>query len=157
MNGSFWWNLLELTKWIRFYYIPQNMERTKKGERKVATMEKSYHLSVNWIEKLFSSNFFLVFHALLLMTRVVSFRLLRILPEKMDCFNFKTMSSYLVAGLPDFSWYMIPKPKKCTQWTQMYQNIPNVRQIFPMALKFINIFQSEALQNLPKLGFLVWK
>jgi hypothetical protein len=26
-----------------------------------------------------------------------------------------------------------------------------------MALKYINIFQSKALQNLPKLGFLVWK
>jgi hypothetical protein len=26
-----------------------------------------------------------------------------------------------------------------------------------MAKKYIIIFQSEALQNLPKLGFLVWK
>jgi hypothetical protein len=29
--------------------------------------------------------------------------------------------------------------------------------MFQMAIKYINIFQSEALQNLPKLGFLVWK
>jgi hypothetical protein len=26
-----------------------------------------------------------------------------------------------------------------------------------MAIKYINILQSKALQNLPKLGFLVWK
>jgi hypothetical protein len=30
-------------------------------------------------------------------------------------------------------------------------------KIFQMAIKYINIFQSKALQNLPKLGFLVWK
>jgi hypothetical protein len=26
------------------------------------------------------------------------------------------------SGLPDFSWYVIPKPEKCTKWTQ---NVPN--------------------------------
>jgi hypothetical protein len=65
------------------------------------------------------------------------------------------------AGLPDFSWYMIPKPEKCTKWTH---NVPNVHKIsqmsvkyYKMAIKYINIFQSKALQNLPKFGFLVWK
>jgi hypothetical protein len=24
----------------------------------------------------------------------------------------------LETGLPDFSWFMIPKPEKCTKWTQ---------------------------------------
>jgi hypothetical protein len=31
-------------------------------------------------------------------------------------------------------------------------NIPNVHKIFRMAIQYINIFQSRALQNLPKLG-----
>jgi hypothetical protein len=62
-------------------------------------------------------------------------------------------------GLPDFSWYIIPKPEKmyqmvtnCTKWLQ---NIPNLHKIVKMAIKYINIFQSKALPNLPKLGFLV--
>jgi hypothetical protein len=29
--------------------------------------------------------------------------------------------------------------------------------MFQMAITYINIFQSKALGNLPKLGFLVWK
>jgi hypothetical protein len=38
----------------------------------------------------------------------------------------------------------------------MYQDVPDVRKIFYMAKKNISIFfQSKALQNLPKLGFLV--
>jgi hypothetical protein len=41
---------------------------------------------------------------------------------------------------------------KCTKWSK---SIPNVRKIFQMAIKYINIFQFKALQNLPKLGFLV--
>jgi hypothetical protein len=55
-------------------------------------------------------------------------------------------------GLPDFCWYMIPKPEKCTKSTQ---NVPNVLKIFQMAIKYINIFLSKALKNLPKLVFLV--
>jgi hypothetical protein len=39
---------------------------------------------------------------------------------------------------------------KCTKWSK---NIPTVCKIFQMAIKCINIFQSRALQNLPKLGF----
>jgi hypothetical protein len=62
------------------------------------------------------------------------------------------------AGLPDFCWYMIPKPEKmntkCTKWSR---NIPNVHKILQMAIKYINIFQSKVLQNFPKLGVLVWK
>jgi hypothetical protein len=34
-------------------------------------------------------------------------------------------------------------------------NFSNALKIFQMAIKYINNFQSEALKNLPKLGFLV--
>jgi hypothetical protein len=40
----------------------------------------------------------------------------------------------------------------CTEWSQ---NIPNVYKIFQMAIKYINIFQSEALEMFPESGFLV--
>jgi hypothetical protein len=65
------------------------------------------------------------------------------------------------AGLPDFSWYNIPKWEenipKCPQ------NKPNGHKIFEMAvkcidrsaIKFTNSFQCQTLQNLSKLGFLV--
>jgi hypothetical protein len=43
---------------------------------------------------------------------------------------------------------------KSTQWAQ---NIPNGRKIDPMAIKYTNHFHCKSLQNLPKLGFLVWK
>jgi hypothetical protein len=63
--------------------------------------------------------------------------------------------------LPDFSWYVTPKQvkmyqmnTKCSKWSY---NIPKVCKIFQMAIKYINIFKSTALQNFPKLGFLVWK
>jgi hypothetical protein len=62
-------------------------------------------------------------------------------------------------GLPYFSSYMIPKPEKMyqtdTKWTKWSQNIPNVYKILQIAIEYINIFQSKALLNLPKLGFLV--
>jgi hypothetical protein len=44
-----------------------------------------------------------------------------------------------------------------TKFTKWSQNIPSVRKIFQMAIKCIDIFQSKALHNLPKLRFLVWK
>jgi hypothetical protein len=40
----------------------------------------------------------------------------------------------------------------CTEWSQ---NIPNIHKIFQMAIKYINIFQSEVLQFFAKPGFLV--
>jgi hypothetical protein len=40
---------------------------------------------------------------------------------------------------------------------QMVINIPNVCKIFQTVIKYINNFRSKALQNFPKLGFLVWK
>jgi hypothetical protein len=36
------------------------------------------------------------------------------------------------AGLPDFSWFKIPKQGK---YTKLPQNIPNGHKIFPMAVK----------------------
>jgi hypothetical protein len=35
--------------------------------------------------------------------------------------------------------------------------IPNDEKILQMTIKYTSIFHSKALQNLPKLGFLVWK
>jgi hypothetical protein len=65
----------------------------------------------------------------------------------------------MATGLPDFSWDMITKPEKCTKGTQ---NVPyghrislKVFEILQMAIRYINIFLSKALQNLPKFGFLV--
>jgi hypothetical protein len=45
----------------------------------------------------------------------------------------------------------------------IYQNVPNYHNItkwpkkFQVTIKYTNIFHCKALQNLPKLGFLVWK
>jgi hypothetical protein len=36
---------------------------------------------------------------------------------------------------------------------KMVIKYPNVRKIFQIATKYINIFQSKALQNCPKFGF----
>jgi L-amino acid N-acyltransferase YncA len=41
--------------------------------------------------------------------------------------------------------------KKCTEWP--YNNIPNIRKIFQMTIKYTNIFQSKALQKLPNWDF----
>jgi hypothetical protein len=40
---------------------------------------------------------------------------------------------YGAPGLPDFCWYVIPKPEKCTKSTQ---NIPNGHKISQMSLKY---------------------
>jgi hypothetical protein len=54
---------------------------------------------------------------------------------------------------------MIPKLEKmyqintkCNKWSY---NIPNIHKIFQKAIKYINIFQSKALNICPKLGFWV--
>jgi hypothetical protein len=55
------------------------------------------------------------------------------------------------AGLPDFSRHNVPKRGRTYQNTT---NLPNGHKIFQMGIKYISIFNSKALQNLPKLGFL---
>jgi hypothetical protein len=40
---------------------------------------------------------------------------------------------------------------------ELLQNIPNGRKIFYTARKYTNLFLSKAVQNIPKLEFLVWK
>jgi hypothetical protein len=58
--------------------------------------------------------------------------------------------------LPDFSWSKIPKRGKYTklpQNKQMAKNISNGRKIYQMVIKDTDIFHSNALQNLPQLGF----
>jgi hypothetical protein len=56
------------------------------------------------------------------------------------------------------AWYQ--NWKKCTKWIQDVPNCHKISQIsqkIQMAIKYINIFQRKALQNLLKMGFLVWK
>jgi hypothetical protein len=64
-------------------------------------------------------------------------------------------------GLPDFSWHNIPKRRNIYQITIKYtkrpQSIPNNHKIVQMDIICTNIFYCKTLQNLPKLGFLVWK
>jgi hypothetical protein len=55
-----------------------------------------------------------------------------------------------VPGLPDFSWYLIPKPNEHKMY-QIVINNPNVRKIFQMVIKYINIFQFKALKNLTQI------
>jgi hypothetical protein len=56
-------------------------------------------------------------------------------------------------GLPDFlNRRNVPNDHK------MYKMViksPNIRIVFPMAIKYSNIFQSVTLKYLPKLEFLV--
>jgi hypothetical protein len=65
----------------------------------------------------------------------------------------------LPAGLPDFSWYNIPKRGKIYQITTKYNkwllNLPIGGEINQIAIKYTNIFQYKILQNLLKMGFLV--
>jgi protoporphyrinogen oxidase len=61
-------------------------------------------------------------------------------------------------GLPDFSWYNVPKREKYTKMTTKFTkwplDIPNGCQIFQMAINYTDIFHSKALQNIPNLD--VW-
>jgi hypothetical protein len=66
----------------------------------------------------------------------------------------------LGAGLPDFSWYKIPKREKYTKLTQTNytkcpQNITKDRKMDKMSTKNTSIFHCKTLQNLTKFGFLV--
>jgi hypothetical protein len=44
-----------------------------------------------------------------------------------------------------------------TKYTKWPYSISNGRKIDQMVIKYTNIFNCKTLQNLPKLGFLVWK
>jgi hypothetical protein len=46
--------------------------------------------------------------------------------------GFQVVYSVCTSGLPDFSGCMIPKPKKCTKWTQ---NVPNEHKMYQMNAK----------------------
>jgi hypothetical protein len=64
-----------------------------------------------------------------------------------------------VPGLPDFSWYNIPKREKYAKMTTKYTNwplnIPNGSKIDGVSINFTSIFYCKTLQNLPKLSILV--
>jgi hypothetical protein len=63
------------------------------------------------------------------------------------------------AWLPDLSWPKHAKMGNIYQMTTIYTKLPYImpygHKIFQMIIKYNNIFHSNALQNLPKLGFLV--
>jgi hypothetical protein len=62
-------------------------------------------------------------------------------------------------GLPD--WHNVPKWWKIYQiaakFTKWPWNVTNGRNIFQMAIEYNNLFHSETLQNLHKLGFFKFK
>jgi hypothetical protein len=80
-------------------------------------------------------------------------------PVPMDYWMVLLLRLVSGPGLPDFSCYNIPEREKIYQMTTIIAkcplNIPNGRKIFLVARIYINIFHSEVLQNIPKLGFLV--
>jgi hypothetical protein len=70
----------------------------------------------------------------------------------------KSCIPWLVPGLPDFSWRMLPKPdKNVPNEHKLYEMVIKYPEIFQMSINYTDIFQSKAHQNLPKLGFLVLK
>jgi hypothetical protein len=69
--------------------------------------------------------------------------------------------SVVPTGLPDLSWYNIPKAGcNVPNDHKIYQmDITSTKcsKVFQMAIKYSKIFSSKALKNLPKLGFLMCK
>jgi hypothetical protein len=53
--------------------------------------------------------------------------------------------------------FLDPNKQKREKYTKGPQTTPNGHALNQMAIKYANIFRSEALQNIPKLGFLVLK
>jgi hypothetical protein len=62
-------------------------------------------------------------------------------------------------------FFLVQTYQNGEKYTKWRQTIPNDHKIYQMAVnyskrslnRYTNIFHSKALQNLPKLGFLVWK
>jgi hypothetical protein len=60
------------------------------------------------------------------------------------------------SGLPDFSWYKVPKRKNipyCHKLYQMSINLTKDCKMDQVSIKSTNFFQCKTLQNLPKFGF----
>jgi hypothetical protein len=62
----------------------------------------------------------------------IVFRKLKLFTETRQWLQDTCSAVFMAPGLPDFSWYMIPKPEKCTKGGQ---NVPNSHRISPMSLK----------------------
>jgi hypothetical protein len=62
-------------------------------------------------------------------------------------------------GLPGFSWHNTPKRGENVPDCHLcnYQMAITIYQMVRMAIEYNKLFHSKALQNLPKLGFLVWQ
>jgi hypothetical protein len=73
------------------------------------------------------------------------------------------LAAWFTPGLPDLSWYKIPKRGEIHQMTTKYTKWPYVKyfqwlKIDQKVIKYTNIFHHcKTLQKLPKLGFLVRK
>jgi hypothetical protein len=65
------------------------------------------------------------------------------------------MSCRWKSGLPDFSWSKHTQTGKYVY--QKTTKLSNGRRKFQMVITHTHIFNSKALQNIPKVGFLVWK
>jgi hypothetical protein len=83
--------------------------------------------------------------------------------HKMGWATFRLIFSKIVwSRVARFFWHNIPKRGKIYQITA---TLPNGHKIYQMTvcktlqitIKYTSIFYSKVLQNLPKLGFLVWK
>jgi hypothetical protein len=65
-------------------------------------------------------------------------------------------------GLPDLSFFNIPKHWKIYQIATKYPNghkicITNGCNLFQIAILYTNLFHLKVFQSLPKFGFLFWK
>jgi hypothetical protein len=60
-------------------------------------------------------------------------------------------SSEQSTGLPDFSWFNLPKRENCTK---LPSNKLKCQKTVQMAVNYSSIFHFKNQQDLPKLGFL---
>jgi hypothetical protein len=71
------------------------------------------------------------------------------------------MTLYPDSGLPDSSWSKHTKMGKVyqmdTNYTKRPYIIPNDQKLYQTTVKYSNIFYSKALQNIPKMVYLVLK
>jgi hypothetical protein len=76
------------------------------------------------------------------------------LPRTRPLCHIRLLWRGAAAGLPDLSWYNIPKREK---YTKINTKIPYGSKMDKISVKFTSILHCTALQNLPKLGVLVRK
>jgi hypothetical protein len=94
---------------------------------------------------------FFTFHGLLRLTDFKISMVPTFFSRALKCVQFMdTNSGAFPSRLPEFSLHNIPKRVKIYQ---IATKLPNGRNIFQVTIENTNVFNSNALQNLPKLGF----